>query len=96
MNARLSKYAKYQMEQVLFLLWLKKQGTCNETNITNFMWNKNWLDKHVIIQNMVPLGEFLHLNKKESERVNDTEDLFWKEKRGPNSSHYEGKKIEAM
>jgi len=45
---------------------------------------------------MVPLDEFLHLNKKESERVNDTEDLFWKEKRGPKLLHYEGKKIEAM
>jgi hypothetical protein len=45
---------------------------------------------------MVSLGEFLHRNKKESEHVNDMEDIFWKEKRGPKSSHYEGKKIEAV
>ncbi len=45
---------------------------------------------------MVSLGEFLHPNKKESERVNDTQVLFWKEKRGPKSSHYEGEKFEAM
>ncbi len=54
------------------------------------------MDKHVIIQNMDSLGEFLHPNKKESEHVNDTEDLFWKEKREPKSSHYEGKKFEAV
>jgi hypothetical protein len=45
---------------------------------------------------MVSLGEFLHPIKKESEHVNDTADLFWKEKGGPNHHIMKGIFFEAV